>query len=59
MGMTIPVSWHMAFLGFILLVVALNGAVSFGIASFIRSTVLAVIASTAITEMLGPVNTNA
>ena len=57
--MTIPVSWHMAFLGFILLVVALNGAVSFGIASFIRSTVLAVIASTAITEMLGPVNTNA
>ena len=41
-----------AFIEFILLVVALNGVVSFGIASFVRSTVLAVIASTAITEML-------
>ena len=42
----------MAFIGLILIVVALNGVVSFGIASFVRSNVLAVIASTAITEML-------
>jgi len=42
----------MEFIGFIMLVVALNAIVTLAIASFVRSTVLAVIASTAITEML-------
>jgi hypothetical protein len=42
----------MGLVGFIMIVVVLNGVVSFGIVSFVRSAVLAVIGSTIITEML-------
>jgi hypothetical protein len=42
----------MALIALMMILVALNGVVSFGITSFISSTILAVIASAVITEML-------